>query len=238
MNDLEILQKGINLLTQIKDLTLADRRKSFEPSDGIPPEAEALLIQFQSITIRIEKILRHLGIATMVNAYNRNFDVIKQSANDGDLMMINYALPLLRQAEGFLSDPGKISESFKLNIGIDEDVHYRFMTGDFSGATAKAFKIFKAKLYQHTGTDNVDTAVGELKKRWQLNKTLTDESRENFEKGVTHLLSSLSRFRNVEFHSEDWAIDDKQEAFYFITLISFSLDILDKYLATENQTNG
>jgi len=37
----------------------------------------------------------------------------------------------------------------------------------------------------------------------------------------------------VEFHSEDWLIDDKQEAFYFITIISMALDILDKYLVAE-----
>lgn len=230
MKDLEILKNAIELLSEIYELTIADRKRSSEPNTSLPSEAQTKLIQYQKISIRVEKILEHLDITTVVQQYGKNFDVIKQSATDGDPMMIQYALPLIRQAEGFLSDPGNLGESFKLNPGIDEDVHYRFMTGDYGGAVAKAFKVFKSKLHKHAGTDDIDTAIGELKKKWGTKKQVSDKTRENFEKGITHLLSSLARFRNVEFHSEDWSVEEKQEAFYFISMISMCLDILDKYI--------
>ena len=230
MKDLEVLQKAIELLNEIYELTISDRSRSFEPNASLPLEVQAKLIEYQKISIRVEKILEHLGITTVVVQYGRNFDVVKQSASDGDPMMVKCALPLLRQAEGFLSDPGHLGESFNLNPSIDEDIHYRFMTGDYGGAVAKAFKVFKSKLYEHTGTDDISAAVGELKKGWKTKEQVNDETKENFEKGVSHLLNSLARFRNVEFHSKDWSVEEKQEAFYFISMINMSLDILDRYL--------
>lgn len=231
MKDIEVLQKAIDLLSKIHEITIAERRRSIEPSDSLPPKARSKLLEYQKISIRVEKILEHLGIATIAQQYGRSFDVVKQSAADGNPSMINYALPLIRQAEGFLSDPGHLGESFTLNPGIDEDVHYRFMTGDYGGAVAKTFKIFKGKLHEHAGTDDIDVAIGILKEKWRINKEVSDKTRENFEKGVSHLLSSLGRFRNVEFHSPDWSVGEMQEALYFITMISMCLDILDRYLS-------
>ena len=233
MTDLETLQKGIGLLTNIKQVSLEDRRQSYGSSTSIPDEVKDDLVSFQRISIRIERILSQVGVKTIVQAHGRTFDVLQQSASDGDLMMINLTLPILNQAEGFLSDPGHISEAFTLNTGIDADVNHRFMTGDYSGAVAKALKIFKSKIHAATGTDEIDKAIGLLKQRWEHTKEMSGDNRINFEKGVTHLFNCLSRFRNVEFHSEDWLIDDKQEAFYFITIISMALDILDKYLVAE-----
>jgi len=233
MTDLETLQKGISLLTKIKQVSLEERKRGYDTNSSIPDEVKDELVSFQRISIRIERILSQVGLKTIVQDHGRTFDVLQQTASDGDLMMINLTLPVLNQAEGFLSDPGHISEAFTLNTGIDADVNHRFMTGDYSGAVAKAFKIFKSKIHAASGTDEIDKAIGTLKERWKHTKEMTDENRVNFEKGITHLFNCLSRFRNVEFHSEDWLIDDKQEAFYFITIISMALDILDKYLVAE-----
>lgn len=231
MTNLEVLEQGLILLEGIVDDLKRCTTDSYETKTAyLSDDATTKLKEFQNISIRVGKILEHLNISTVVNQYERNFDVLAQASSDGNVMMINLTLPLIRQAKGFLSDPGNIGDSVQLNEGISDSVSYRFMTGDYGVAVGEAFKIFKNKLHEVTGTDQVDNAVGILKDKWNKKSEPNEETRENFEKGISHLLNSMSRFRNTDFHSKEWLVNERQESFYFIILISMCLDILDKYL--------
>jgi len=81
MTDLETLQKGISLLTKIKQVTLEERRQSYDSDNAIPDEVKGDLVSFQRISIRIERILSQVGVKTIVQAYGRTFDVLQQSAS-------------------------------------------------------------------------------------------------------------------------------------------------------------
>jgi len=81
MTDLETLQKGIGLLTNIKQVSLEDRRQSYDSNTSIPEEVKDDLVSFQRISIRIERILSQVGVKTIVQAHGRTFDVLQQSAS-------------------------------------------------------------------------------------------------------------------------------------------------------------
>ena len=81
MTDLETLQKGIGLLTNIKQVSLEDRRQSYDSNTSIPEEVKDDLVSFQRISMRIERILSQVGVKTIVQAHGRTFDVLQQSAS-------------------------------------------------------------------------------------------------------------------------------------------------------------
>ena len=198
MNNLEILQKALKLLSEIIE-TENCAGWSDSPTRQLSLNSKKNLEEFQKISIRVEKVLSQLGIYTVVSAYGRTFDVVKQSASDGDIMMVNLVIPLIRQAEGFLLDPGHLGESFKFNSGIDDDVQYRFMTGDYGGAVAKSFKIFKSKLHTCAGTDDVDVAIAGQRADDQLVDQAAgrDHQHRQEQKGAIHRLAFYSRCHSM-----------------------------------------